>query len=503
MGDDHALRLTGEDVRLIVEGPGDDTGGDDWMPMQRPLLRDGEEMRHSMGLQRRLLVVLLCAPLLGFFGVVAAEAVSNHRIAEHLLDAESAGILGPSITEPSPLGTAPARYTECTSFSLGLGTSTGENMVSAAMLGTAYTGCDRLGAALTEFHVTGAFHPGFPYLRYWHGYAVFTRPSLGVLGVAGTRWIAFAGMTLVVAGLTVAVKRSFGTVAAALIAVPTMLTTDVVIGSQSVSSAIGTGSAWLGGWLAFLIVSRQPEWRVAALITAIAGAISAYFDLLTTIPGSFALAVIGATLGAAAAGVDPARPRAWRLTGAAAIGWLAGLVWMWGSKWILASVILGLDEVVNSVTSQIGFRVSSGTYGVTDSRVRGLTINLAEWWGQPLTPWVVFGTLATLVVATLRGRRSPAALARIALCCGIVVLPVLGWYAVLNNHSQIHPLLVYRSLPIAFGAVAALWYVASRNASGRSPEPLGNRFDDVARTADDAASTAARTARLERTSDAR
>ncbi len=469
----------------VVGSRTDDRRGHDSLRMPRPHLGAGDEVRGSRRVERRLLVLLLCAPLLGFLGVVAAEGVSDQRIADHLLDAETAGILGASITDPTPLGTTPARYTECTSFSLGLGEPPDAGVVTAAMLGTAYTGCERLDAALAEFQDTGHFREGFPYLRYWHGYGVFTRPSLAVTGVAGTRWIAFAALALAVAGMSMAVKRSFGTVAAALLAVPTLLTTDVVIGSLSVSSAIGTGSAWVGGWLVFVLVSRQPEWRLAALIAAIAGAITAYFDLMTTMPGSFALAVIGAALGAAAAGIDPAGSRAWRVTGAAAIGWLVGLVWMWGSKWIIASITVGLDAVVDSVTSQIGFRLSSGTHGVSDSRVRGLTINLSEWWRQPLTPWVLFATLGMLVVATLRWRRGLADLARIALCCGLAVVPVLGSYAVLNNHSQIHPQLVYRSLPITLGAVAALWYVASKRPTDGSPAPPAQaRATGLERTSD-------------------
>ncbi len=93
--------------------------------------------------------------------------------------------------------------------------------------------------------------------------------------------------------------------------------------------------------------------------------------------------------------------------------------------------------------------------------MRGWTVNFSYWWGQPLTPWVVVGTLAILVVALIRARRSAIDLARIASCCGIAAVPVVGWYLALSNHSQIHHLLVYRSIPIAFGAVAALAYVAA------------------------------------------
>ena len=286
-------------------------------------------------------------------------------------------------------------------------------------------------------------------------------------------------MALAVGGMCAAVNRAFGAVAAALLAAPTILTTDVVIGSLSASSAIGTGSAWVAGWLSFRVMARRPQWRMAALIAALVGAITVYVDLMTTMPGSFALTVVGATLGALAAGVHPARPGGWRVSGAAAIGWVSGLVWMWASKWIIASFVVGLDAVVDTVRSQIEFRLSSGTHGVSESYVRGLTVNLTRWWDQPITPWVVFGTLATLVVATIRSRRGPADLARIAVCCGLVLIPVVGWYVALTNHSQIHPQLVYRSLPIAFGAVAALWYVSLKSPIHSATTSLAERSDEA------------------------
>jgi hypothetical protein len=421
---------------------------------------------HSAGAQRRLLVLLLCAPLFGLIGVAAAEIIPDTQIADHLVDAERVGILGPSDQGPTPLGTTPARYSECTAFSVGLGDPAGENLASSAVLGTAYTGCERLLAALAEYEETGELRSGFAYLRYWHGYAVLTRPSLGIFGVAGTRWIAFAFMALAVGGMCVAVKRRLGAIAAALLAVPTMLTTDVVIGSLSASTAIGTGAAWVAGWLSFVVVSRRAEWQTASLIAALAGAITAYLDLMTTMPGSFALTVVGATLGASVAGLHAISTRAWLVTGAAAIGWVTGLVWMWVSKWIIAAFVVGPDAVVETVKSQIGFRLSGGSHGASESRVRGLTINLSRWWDQPLTAWVVAATLATLVVAAIRWRRGPADLARIAVCCGLAAAPVVGWYLALNNHSQIHPQLVYRSLPIAFGAIAALAYVGSKRSNG-------------------------------------
>lgn len=417
----------------------------------------------SVSVERRLLILLLCAPFLGLVGVMAAYAVPNTRIADHLIDAGHAGVLtDKSHPGPTPLGTEAARYTECTTFSLGLAPVSGERFVAHALLGTAYTGCERLGAALDAYSETGEFRSGYSYLRYWHGYSILTRPGLGLVGVAGTRWLAFAFMAVAVGGMCAAVRRSFGTTPAVLLLVPTLLTTDVVIGSLSTSTAIGTGSAWVAGWLAFLLVQDRPEWRRAALAAALAGAVTAYLDLMTTMPGSYTLTVAGATLGAIAARVRQSEQGLWKVSAASACGWGVGLGGMWVSKWVVASLFVGLSTVTDAVTEQIGFRLSSGTNGVTKSRVRGLTINVERWWGQPLTPWVVIGTLAAVAYGLIRWRRSKGEIGSIMVCSAIVAAPAMAWYLVLNNHSQIHPQLVYRSLPIAFGAVAALAYAASR-----------------------------------------
>ena len=78
--------------------------------------------RRVATIDRRLLLLLLCAPLLGLIGVVAADLVPNDPIADNLVGADAAEQIGPSDANATPLGTSAARYTECTSFSLGLGT---------------------------------------------------------------------------------------------------------------------------------------------------------------------------------------------------------------------------------------------------------------------------------------------------------------------------------------------------------------------------------------------
>ena len=410
------------------------------------------------GVERRLVILVLCAPLFGAVGVLLAELVPDGRIGYHLLRAEQANVLTPVERPTTEVGTLSDHFTECTALSVGLGEHSDKGFVANALLSPTYAGCRRLEARLRHLEATDILTPGQSYLRYWHGYAVVTRPTLGVLGVAGTRWIAFALLAVAAGGMGVAVWRAFGVVAAALLLGPAVLTTDMIIGGLAVTSAFGMGSAWLAGWLCFSAVRRRPEWKLAGLIAAVAGTIGAYLDLMTTIPGAFTLAVVGAALGALAAGVEPARRGAWLMPAAAAVGWGVGFAWMWVWKWIFAAAVLGLDDVLDNVRSQIEFRLSGEFEGVSSSRTRGLTDNLSVWWDQPLTPWVVVAVVAVLGIATIRSRPGREVGTWIAASSALVVVPVMGWYLVLNNHSQIHSWLVYRSLPIAFGALSALLY---------------------------------------------
>src|SRR5215207_10520361 len=79
---------------------------------------------HMAKFERRLMALLLCAPLLGLLGVVAAEAVPDRRIADHLVDGQQSGVFtGHPGQGTTPLG-MPTRmqvYVECRAFSVGLG----------------------------------------------------------------------------------------------------------------------------------------------------------------------------------------------------------------------------------------------------------------------------------------------------------------------------------------------------------------------------------------------
>lgn len=190
---------------------------------------------------------------------------------------------------------------------------------------------------------------------------------------------------------------------------------------------------------------------------------------MSTIPGSLGLTVVGVVLGLCAAG--PRRDM-WRATLGAVTGSTIGFAGMWASKWVFAAPVLGVGDVIDNVRNQIEFRLSGDDAGVSPNRTRGLTANLAEWWGQPLTPWVIAAVAVGALVAGLRSRGrggSAPPWAAIATSCAIIAVPVAGWYLVSNNHSQIHSWLVYRSIPITFGGLLAVIGATTTESGNATP----------------------------------
>jgi hypothetical protein len=441
-------------------------------------LRSAWTRVRTWSVERRLLVLLVLAPLFGLIGVVLAEVVPDGRIAYHLLRADHAELLGPTQASTSPLATRRDHWTECNRLSTGLGDPPGTNIIQSALKNPTYVGCPRLHEALLDLERTGRLDPGITYLRYWHGYTVITRPAVGILGLAGARWIAFSLLLGTIAGLVASVSRSLGFVVAVLLVAPVVLTTDAAIAMLSIGQALGVTSALAGGWLVFAVCRRWPTWRVAGLVAGLAGAVSVYFDVLTTMPGAMALAAGGATLGVCASRAAAPLLHLWRVTLAAVVGWGVGLVWMWVSKWVLATAVVDVGEVVRSVRTQIAFRLSGEHHSVSDRPTAGLTRNLREWWSHPLTPWVVVTTaliVVSLVSLSWLRRRDASASREVARCCGVIAAAFAAWFLTLNNHTQIHAWFVYRSVPLAFGVLAAIAVAATADDRGarRIPDWAG------------------------------
>jgi hypothetical protein len=144
---------------------------------------------------------------------------------------------------------------------------------------------------------------------------------------------------------------------------------------------------------------------------------------------------------------------------AAVGGWTVGFVGMWTSKWVFAWLFVDRRQVTDTVREQIQFRTGGESAGVTGTRLDGVIANVTLWWDRPLTPFVVIATLGVVAAFAwryYRACRDWRDLAWLGVCVAIISVPVAVWYVFANNTVQVHASFMYRSVPIAFGAIAAL-----------------------------------------------
>jgi hypothetical protein len=410
--------------------------------------------------RRWLLTLALAAPLLGLLGVVVAEVVPDGRIAAHVSHAMQRGEIDAQDRTVSLLGTTADHYAECVAVMIGLGDPPG-NLVKRALYSATAYGCVGSMAELERFVATGELPPQPDYMRYWHGYTVFTRPALAIFGLSGTRWLAFALLFLSIGAFARSVAVRFGLLATVIVLVPGLLTTDMIVGAWSIAQALGLATAWVGGWIVLSQASRDDSWQVVGLAAALGGVVNAYVDLMVAIPASLALCTVAAGLARLyrRGRLDAAVVRG---MGVAVGGWAVGLTVMWAAKWAFAWLFVDHQRIVDSVRDQISFRTSGEYVDVRGSRLNGFTKNVSYWLDRPLTPLVLAATAITLAVVGWRHRHRLGwtRLAWIAAALAVAAVPVMAWYMILNNHNQIHFWLTYRSVAIAFGALATVAVVA-------------------------------------------
>jgi hypothetical protein len=428
----------------------------------------------------------VAAPLLGLLGVVAAEVVPDGRIASHLAGAMRRGEIGAEDGTVSLLGTTADHYAECVAVLIGIGDPPGNIVKRALYSATAY-GCVGSMAELERFAATGELQPQPDYMRYWHGYAVFTRPALAIFGLSGTRWLAFALLGLSIAAFASSVARRFGLLAMAIVLAPALLTTDMIVGGWSIAQALGIATAWIGGWIVLSQASRDGSWQVIALSAGLGGAVSAYVDLMVAIPASLALCTVGAGLAILhrQRRVDGVVVRSMCV---AACGWAIGLAVMWVAKWAFAWQFVDRRRIVDSVRTQISFRTTGDAEGVSGGRFNGFTKNVDYWTEQPLAALVIATTVIAVGVVAWQHRRRIRwpVVGWTAAALVVAAAPVVAWYVILDNHNQIHYWLTYRSVAIAFGAFATVALVAATTAADdrRAARYADGNGDDEAITSE-------------------
>ncbi len=296
--------------------------------------------------------------------------------------------------------------------------------------------------ALIDHYSTDADTEVATYARYWHGYLVVLKPLLSLFTYAEIR-----------------VLNAFGVVAVAMLLmavmhqkrltryIPPFLLAFFAIDPFAVSQSLQFSTVYYILCIASILLLLRKDWldgSVArlSLFFVVVGCATSYFDLLT-----YPLATFGVPMVFCLCTLPPDRKRVWQPVLIALVSWSVGYLGMWVGKWILGSLLVGENLLIDAIETII-YRTSDSTPYVDHIGILSvLKKNITALLSPAFAAAVVFAVvMAALVLWKKRARTllDPTGLMFLAIC----ILPLL-WYIAARNHSFAHHWFTYRALMVS------------------------------------------------------
>ncbi len=373
---------------------------------------------------KKLGIAALLAPLLtALFAVTLTLAFSlpNAPIAENILERPSV-----LLDRRADNGRVIDADTECIGLSVGLfgSEATGPTAFQRAVHAESLYGCGDFLKWLDG--EARAAHRD--YFRYWHGHTLVSRSLLSVLPYNDVRGLLFTLSAFLLGALVWRLGVDFSALTGLSFLLP-----FVVLNAMGFWVVVTKAVTWFLAIGAALYLSRrQTGGEPPVIVFFVIGALTAFFDFLTTPALIFALPILVYFLYGGRAQAE-GRWRSLLLLGAF---WSVGYLGLWGAKFALAAAVLDLP-VWRDVAEATIFRLR-GASDQIDTFLPGAALYknfaaLKTLWGAVA---VIVFVIAPLITA--KRRSAWAALWRDGrIFVAIALIPIL-WLEALSNHSQIH-----------------------------------------------------------------
>lgn len=281
------------------------------------------------------------------------------------------------------------------------------------------------------------------YGRYWHGYLLYVKPLLMVLNYGQIRYfvgaVQFALLVLVLYLFvkTNKEKHVLPFTVAYLFLNPAALSLSLQYFPASVITMIEF----------VVILINQEKYKINPIRWIyhffIVGCLIAYFDFLT-----FPLLTLGMPLVFLMVENQKTIKRDSLLFAKSCAAWGIGYASMWGSKWILGSLLTKKNMLADAI-GQVLFRVGAAENEVKTSAIEAIIRNIgANKLYLLLTISVFFGIILYKILKKENINLKSVNIS-VLLCA---ILPFL-WYMVVSNHSYIHYWFTYRILAISIYAI--------------------------------------------------
>jgi len=405
-------------------------------------------------------------PLLALLLVISGQLFPDGRVEREMYLAVRDGSLEADSYQIGYTGGVLDGHSECKRMSVGLGAPAGMGVVESAIRSPTLGACESAVPKLLAWADGEALTKSYEYFRYWNGSAVLLRPSVGFVGVAGSRLLAAVALAIAIVGLAAALARVAGRAAAAVALAPLVLTTDFIDLPGALLQAIGMIVALASAALILWFLRAESSPGTYASVGFAAGGAFLFFADLTNPDAAWTLAAgCAAVLAVSAARFADAAIRVAAVT----VAWIAGFAWLWMTKWIVASFVYGFDGVRSAIVNQADERLNGDADGIGTSRFAGFTRAWNEWWNEPLVTVVVLGAIVAAVVIAVRRGDIAATWQRRLLIASPAVIPFV-WHVVMRQHTYIHGWFTYRAFAVALG-------IALLGLTARLREPVPSQIE--------------------------
>jgi hypothetical protein len=400
--------------------------------------------------------VVFLANALFFLLVFLVDASINHgKLSERVSEAIAEGRIN-SQDYPPDLATYSDRYTDCIGISLNLGGRTDRSawgFIRDAEIPTSegVGACTALIRMLADPKAASLLN----YVRYWHGYQIFSKPFLYFTTVQNLRYVFACLVIFSLLLFSFNVANAFGGTRAQSLGIwfagSFILLTDTADLGNVFTHSVSILTIFLAPVVAFWALRAGYKQHLLLIAVAV-GCANSFFDLLFNPPLGLSALIIG--VAAALSDEDLAIRDVVKLVALVALGWAIGFFGTYVCRFAIAAALSDIPaQTLNEIYTAGMFRVS-GTEDKIQQRVFWATI---KNYGYPMLrpTFAIFVLISGLLAFRFWRSCQRIELRPVLLLFLVPTFVSVSWYEILRNHSQHHHWFTYRSASFSLLCLAA------------------------------------------------
>ncbi len=290
-------------------------------------------------------------------------------------------------------------------------------------------------------YLKGEVTEEYSYARYWHGYLVFLKPLLLLFNLEEIYFLNQIFQSLLLIAVIVGMVKRHKEKYAICYGLAFVFLVPVVM-PMSLSLSLCFYMYLITNLVQLRYHDRWKEKKQYVYVFLIVGMITSYIDFLT-----YPIVTLGMPLVMYFVLEEETWKQSIKKTAGYSIAWGVGYIGMWMSKWILASIILK-ENILLDAGNTLAQRTDAITY---DSRILSflsvLWYNMKMYKAMPYILIVValVVTVAVLIIKYPTGLKFKEILIKCIPFMIIACMP-FAWYGVALNHSGEHYMFTFRAL---------------------------------------------------------